>query len=202
MNTAGVIKMTTQRILSHFSKKTISMDAFTRGFRPWTQLILEWDVDYIGYAREEGQHEGYLDFHVTVEVREALVRTRKGETYKKTQKPGYKLTVTQDITFEDGEKERYMIHEESFQKDQLRKAVDAFQRELLTIQNWIEIAESRARIMPQHNDVFECHWCGWVTDIWSDDITCQGCGKRYWSERIWKGDRESTRDSTRKANAL
>jgi uncharacterized protein with PIN domain len=60
-----------------------------------------------------------------------------------------------------------------------------FQREVLNVQNWAEIAESRVRLMPNQNDIFECLHCGWVTDIWSDDITCQGCGKRYWSERMW-----------------
>ena len=87
-----------------------------------------------------------------------------------------------------GEKEweSYITYEESFQMGQLKKAFDAFQRELLNIQSWIEIAESRARIIPQGNEVFECFHCGWVTDIWSDDITCKGCGKRYWSDRLWK----------------
>ena len=170
------------------------MNAFTPELRPWNQVILEWDVDYTGYVREDGHNEGYLDFHVMVEIEEALVTARQEKSYKKVQRPRYKLAVTQETTFKSGKTESYIIYEESFQKDQLRKAVDAFQRELLTIQNWIEIAESRARIMPQHNDVFECQWCGWVTDIWSDDITCQGCGKRYSSERIWKGNRERTLD--------
>jgi len=186
--------MTNQPMLSEFTKETVSMDAFTLGFRPWNQVILDWGVDYTGYTREEGQNEGYLGFHILVELKEALVRGREEKTSKKVPRPGYMLTVTQEMTFEDGKTEQYIIHEESFPKDECKKAVDAFQRELLIIQTWIEIAESRARIMPQHNDVFECPWCGWVTDIVSDDITCQGCGKRYWSERMWKGNRERTGD--------
>jgi len=174
--------------------EAITMNAFTPELRPWNQLILDWNVNFTGYVREDGQKEGYVDFHVMVDLREALVRARQEKTYKKIQRPGYKLTVNQEMTFERGKTESYIIHEESFQKDQIKRAVDSFQRELLMIQRWIEIAESRARIMPQHNDIFECHWCGWVTDIWSDDITCQGCGKRYWSERIWKGNRERTVD--------
>ena len=178
--------MTNQLMLSQFTEKTISMDESTKGFRPWNTVILDWEVEYRGYSRGDSQQKGYLDFHVIVEMREALVSARKGNTYKKLERPGYKLTVTQERTFEGREQERSIVHEESFQKDQIKIAFDAFQREVINIQSWIKIAESRARIIPQENDIFECYCCGWVTDIWSDDITCQGCGKRYWSEKLWK----------------
>jgi len=59
------------------------------------------------------------------------VSARKEKTYKKVKRPGYKLTVIQEMTFEDGEKERYTIHEESLTKDQINKAFDVFQREIL-----------------------------------------------------------------------
>jgi len=40
--------------LSSLANKTVSMDEFTRGFRPWNNIILDWDVDYRGYARGDG----------------------------------------------------------------------------------------------------------------------------------------------------
>jgi Zn finger protein HypA/HybF involved in hydrogenase expression len=98
------------------------------------------------------------------------------------------MTVIQNIAFDGKECESNIAYEESFQMDQLKNAFDVFQRELLNIQCWVEIAESRARIIPQGNDEFECFHCGWVTDIWTDDIICPGCGKRYWSEMLYLPD--------------
>lgn len=163
------------------------MDKSTKDFRPWNNLILDWEIEYQGYSRKDDNHiEGYINFHVIVEIKEAVVKARAPKTYRKRNKPGYKLTIIQNIAFEGKEWESYVLYEESFQMDQLGKAFDVFQRELLNIQCWVDIAESRARIIPQQNDVFECFHCGWVTDIWSDDIICEGCGKRYWSERRWR----------------
>jgi hypothetical protein len=171
--------------LSAFSGKTISMDESTKDFRPWNRTILDWEIEYRGYNRGEDGPEGYIDFHVVVEINEAVIIARNPKTYKKVEKPGYKLSIFQNMAFEGKEWESYVVHEESFEKKKLKKAFDAFQRELMNIQCWVEIGESRARIIPQANDVFECFHCGWVTDIWADDIMCQGCGKRYWSERLW-----------------
>lgn len=80
-----------------------------------------------------------------------------------------------------------MVYEEEFLKDKRKKSLDAFERELMNIQTWKKIAESRFRLIPRGLDVFECKWCGWVTDVWRDDIMCEGCGKRYWSDKLWKG---------------
>lgn len=157
-----------------------------KDFRPWDQTILDWEIEYQDYSRKDDEGaEGHIDFHVIVEIREALVKDRYPKTCKKLKNPGYKLTIIQNIAYAGKEWESYIANEESFQMDQLRKAFDAFQRELLNVQCWVEIAESRARIIPKENDVFECIHCGWVTDIWSDDIICNGCGKRYRAERLW-----------------
>jgi hypothetical protein len=178
--------MTAQLDLSGFSERTISIDKSMKDFRPWNHLILDWEIEYQGYSRKDDEGaEGYIDFHVIVEIREAVVEARDPKTHKKLKKTGYKLTIIQNIAFPGKEWESLIAYEESFRMDQLRKAFDAFQRELLNIQCWVDIAESRARIIPQKNDVFECFHCGWVTDILDDDITCPGCGKRYWSERVW-----------------
>ena len=177
--------MTEQLMLSSFAQETISTGEFAKDFRPWNNLVFEWNVEYSGYARGDENPEGYVAYHVIFELTEALVLVRKPKTYKKIEKPGYRLTVTQNIKFEGRAWESFFVHEESFPKEHLRKAVDVFQHEILDVQTWIEIAESRARIIPQANDVFECFHCGWVTDIQADDITCPGCGKRYWSDKMW-----------------
>ena len=74
------------------------------------------------------------------------------------------------------------MREEAFKQAEIRKAFDAFQRELINIHSWIEIAESRVRLISSEKDAFECPFCGWVTDELDDDITCHGCGKRFWFE--------------------
>jgi len=180
--------MAEQLMLSSFSTKTISMDESTKGFRPWNNKVLEWDVKYQGYQMEKGI-ERYVDFHVLAQIREALVKLRKdSSSYKKIEVPGYKLTITQEIAIGGREWESGVVYEEAFPKDQLRKSFDVFRREVMNIQGWIEIAESRARIIPNKADAFECTWCGWATDVWADDILCKGCGKRYWSDRLWVGE--------------
>ena len=179
--------MPEQLMLSSFATKTVSIAEFTKGFRPWNNGILDWEIEYQGYFREDDEHEGYVEFHVIVEIREALVKVRKEKPFKKVDVPGYKIIVTQNMAFEAGEWENYIAYEESFTKDQLNKAFDVFQREILNIQDWIRIAESRARFIPKKEDVFECLFCGWVTDTWADDIICEGCGKRYWSDKLWGG---------------
>ena len=115
-----------------------------------------------------------------------LVKIRDPKTRKKVEMPGYRLLATQTVSYEGKEWDSSVVYEECFQKNQLKKAFDAFQREVLNINGWIEIAESRARLMPKRRDVFECPFCGWVTDVWSDDIMCDGCGKRFWSERLMR----------------
>jgi len=180
--------MSEQLMLSSFSTKTISMDESSKGFRPWNNNVFDWEVGYQGYYREEGKHEGYVDFHVLAEIREALVKVRKdNKTYRKIEVPGYKLIITQKMALTGREWESYVVFEEAFPKEQFRKAFDVFRREVLNIQGWIKIAESRARLMPDKGEVFECVFCGWVTDTWTDDILCEGCGKRYWSDKLWAG---------------
>jgi hypothetical protein len=183
--------MTTQPTLSDFAQKTISFGKAMRDFRAWNRVILDWDIAYQGYQRDE-QREGSVDFHVRVVIREALVRDP--QTQKKQRMPGYSLTIFQFIAFDGDRRDSQVVFEELFRADELPKAVDAFQQQVLNVQTWAEIAESRARVMPNQNDVFECFHCGWVTDIWSDEIVCEGCGKRYWSERMWsKGLRDAPR---------
>jgi hypothetical protein len=176
--------MTTQPTLSDFAQKTISFGKAMRDFRAWNRVILDWDIAYQGYQRDE-QREGHVDFHVQVVIREASVRLKDSQTQKMRKMPGYSLAIFQVIALGGDQSESLTVYEESFRINELPKAFDAFQQSVLTVQTWAEIAESRARVMPNQNDVFECFHCGWATDIWSDEITCEGCGKRYWSERMW-----------------
>ena len=55
---------------------------------------------------------------------------RNPKTYKKFETPGYKLTVFQNMAFEGKELESHIVHDESFENRDLKKAIDAFQREL------------------------------------------------------------------------
>jgi len=114
------------------------------------------------------------------------VTARDKKTYKKVKKPGYKVEIFQNVALPGQEWETYQCYEESFSKNKLDQAYDAFQREVLNIQTWIEVAESRAKLMPEGKAVFECMNCGWVTNQERDDIVCPGCGRRYWSEKLWK----------------
>ena len=177
--------MISQLDLSSFAEKAISLEESTKDFRPWDKTIIDWEIKYHGYVREEGGPKGFIECHVTVEIKESLIQIKNPKTHKKVTKPGYKLSVFQDVSFEGKGRENNIVYEEEFEKQDLKKAFDVFQRELLNVQGWVEIAESRARIIPKENDVFECIHCGWVTDILSDGITCEGCGKRYWSERFF-----------------
>ena len=63
--------MTNQLELSDFLGKTISMDELMGDFRPWNNVVLDWDIDYQGYQRDGEREECYLDFHVIVEIKEA-----------------------------------------------------------------------------------------------------------------------------------
>lgn len=179
--------MTDQLMLGAFCQKTIPVSEATKDLRPYNRVILNWEVDYRGFSsKEPDEPQGYLDFHIYVSIKESLIRIRDQKTGKKVERPGYKLTVAQDMAFEGQKWESYLVHEESFKQTEIRKAFDAFQRELLNIQGWIDIAESRAKFIPSGKDAFECPFCGWVTDELEDDITCYGCGKRFWSESLLK----------------
>jgi hypothetical protein len=182
--------MTEQLILSSFSQKTISFSEATKGLRPWNNLMLDWEVEYQGFSNGEmGEPQGYIDFHVAVEIVEALIRVKDQKTKKKIDRAGYKLIVLQNMALEGKEWESYIVYDEPFKKDEIKKAFDVFQREILNIQSWVEIAESRARLIPSGKAIFECWFCGWVTDKFNDDITCFGCGKRFWSDKLWRGEK-------------
>lgn len=173
-------------MLSSFEKDTISVSEATKDFRPWDRTIIDWEVEYQGYQRtEDGDQEGFIDFHIIVGIMESLVKARDKKSYKKIKVSGYKIIVTQNFALPGESWESWVLHVEEFKKKDISKAYDAFQRELLNIQTWIEIAESRANLIPFGKDAFECMHCGWVTDKISDDIMCPGCGKRYWSEKLW-----------------
>lgn len=60
---------------------------------------------------------------------------------KKVKRPGYKLLITQNTLLPEEDWETIIVYEEEFKQDQLNKAIDIFQRELLNIQSWILIAE-------------------------------------------------------------
>ncbi|MFC1895648.1 hypothetical protein ACFL0Q_03155 [Thermodesulfobacteriota bacterium] len=158
----------------------------TKDFRPRNNVIFDWEVEYRGYGRlEDYESEGPIDFHVMVQIIEALVKVKEPKTSKKKLTPGYILVVTLDVKFNDKKTESLIVYEESFLVEDLNKAFDVFQRELMNIHGWIIVAESRNRFIPPKKDIFECIFCGWVTDLWKDDILCQGCGKRFWSEKAW-----------------
>jgi hypothetical protein len=179
-------------MLTGFTKKAISLAQYNRehGIRGWNNLVYDWDVEFIGYQRsDDDSPQGYIKFHVIAEIVEVLVITRDKKNYKKTKVPGYKLTITQNMALPGHVCESLIVYEEDFMKNQFSKAIDAFQRELLNIQSWIEIAESRADLVPKNKDVFECPFCGWVKDSWQDDITCYGCGKRFWSKKLLQAQR-------------
>ena len=184
--------MISQLDLSSFSEKTVSLAESTKDFRPWDKTVIDWEIKYHGYVREDGGPKGFIEYHVTIEIKESVIQIKSPKTHKKVTKPGYRLSVFQDVSFESKVWENNIVYEEEFEKQDLKKAFDVFRRELLNVQNWVEIAESRARLIPKENDVFECIHCGWVTDIWSDDITCEGCGKRYWSERYFSVQKTKT----------
>ncbi|MFO7881177.1 MAG: hypothetical protein R6U52_01400 [Kosmotogaceae bacterium] len=183
----------TQSMLSSFADKHISLDEHNQqsGFRRWNSLIYDWEVEYQDYIRpDENWHdapEGYVETHVIVEITEALV-TARDKKYKKVKRPGYKLTVTQNrlLPGDEQEWESYTTLEEEYQKDKLNNCFSAFQRELLNIQIWIAVAESRAKLLPTNSETFECPFCGWATNTTSHDISCIGCGKRFWDSELFK----------------
>ena len=61
-------------------------------FRPWNRVILDWDIGYQGYQRDD-QREGPVDFQVRVVLREAMVRLKDPQTGKKRQMPGYRFCM-------------------------------------------------------------------------------------------------------------
>ncbi len=177
--------MTEQMMLSAYSQKTITMDQSIDGFRRWNRKIVDWDIDYRGYSTENGGD--FIDFHVAVELREAIVKVRveKGAGKKKVDRAGYRLTVFQAFVIGENEPEGFICSQEDFALYQKAKAVDVFEREIMNIQNWVMIAELRSELIPAAKAVFECPFCGWVTDTWSPDISCMGCGKRFWAKEMW-----------------
>ena len=156
-------------------------------FRLWDGTIIDWDVEFLGYTSSDNDdaRSGFVDFHLIVQVFEAYVSARDEKSYKKIEVPGYRVIVTENIAFPDEPWESWTIFEEGFTKNDLPKAIDVFQRELLNAQTIILVAESRAKLLPAGDAVFECPFCGWVTDTMKDDTTCLGCGKRFWSEKMW-----------------
>jgi hypothetical protein len=175
-------------MLTGFTRKTNSMGGHgkQREIQAYNNLVFDWDIDYQGYQRNDGDiPEGYIDFHLVIEIVEAIIKVRDEKTNKKVKRPGYKLTAYQNIVYPERQWQSYIIYDEEFKKEHLNKAFDVFQREVLNVQDWIAIAESRACLIPENKEAFECMFCGWVTDRMADDITCHGCGKRFWSEKIW-----------------
>lgn len=128
-----------------------------------------------------------MHFHVKAEIVEALVKCKVKKGRKKVMVQGYQFIIIQDMVSPGNNREKLIAYEQLFQKNQLREAFDVFQREIMNIQAWIRIAESRARFIHKKIDMCEYPFCRWVTDSWKDDISCGGCGKRFWSEKMWNG---------------
>ena len=158
-------------------------------FRLWDGVIVDWAAQFQGYASgdDDDGREGYIDSHLIVQVFEAYVSARDEKTYKWVEVPGYKVVVTENVALPGEPWEYWTIFDEGYKKKDLSKAIDVFQRELLNAQTIILVAESRAKLIPTGKAVFECPFCGWVTDSEDDDTTCMGCGKRFWGEKMWNG---------------
>jgi hypothetical protein len=165
-----------------------------RGFTQEEEFFT-WDYEYQDYSREEDSSwyeeyndipEGYIECHVVIELYEALVKVRD-KNHKIVARPGYKLIVAQSVAYPDRAWETFLIHDEEYPGKKFKTAIDDFMNHILTVQDWITTAESRAKLIPEKKDVFECMHCGWVTDKCKDDIVCHGCGKRYWSEKLMRG---------------
>ena len=60
--------------------------------------------------------QGYIDFHVVVEIVETLIRVKDQKTKKKVERPGYKLIVFQNMALEGREWESYNVYDEPFKK--------------------------------------------------------------------------------------
>lgn len=181
--------MTEQLMLSAFSRKTISMDEASRGFRRWNTVLLEWDVAFDDYVKEPGVKEGPVKRHVHIHLREALIKKYRKEH------PGYVVEVTSSNRAQFFRVDDYIDHQEQYLKKDYRKAVDAFQNAVLMAQDWIMIGEARASLISAGKAGFQCHNCGWVCeDLERTEFkdTCLGCGKRYWKMR---GDTDETKNN-------
>ena len=51
------------------------------------------------------------------------------------------------MAFPDSPRESWIVYDEEFRKDQFNRAFDVFMRELMNLQSWIVIAESRAALI-------------------------------------------------------
>ena len=60
--------------LSSFSEKTVSLAESTKDFRPWDKTVNDWEIKYHGYVREEGGPKGFIECHVTVEIKESVIQ--------------------------------------------------------------------------------------------------------------------------------
>ena len=104
-------------MLSSFSQKTISFSEATKDLRHWNNLILDWEVEYRGFSNDEmDELEGFIDFHVVVEIIEALIHVKDQKTGKKVERPGYKLIVYQNMAFESNNWESHIVYDETFTK--------------------------------------------------------------------------------------
>ena len=97
------------------------------------------------------------------------------------------MVVYQNVLMPGGDWDSYQVFGEEFVKDRLCTAVDAFMRETIIMQSWIEVAESRAKLIPADKAAFECPFCGWVTDSEDDDSTCLAAGNGFGAKRCGKG---------------
>lgn len=179
-----------QLMLSAFGKKTIPLSEYTKDFKPYNTIVLEWDIEYQDYCSEwqpMDMPEGVYDFRAAVVVKEALIKVRdmSVKSYKKKEVPGYKVVTEYSMLDPAGAWLVYDGHEKDFSKEELKKATDFFMEMVLRIEQWLCVPESRVKLIPAKKAEFECFNCGWVTDKWKDEIICEGCGKRFWSQKMW-----------------
>lgn len=177
----------TQLQLSNFVN---SLERAGRRRRGFSSQLLVWEVEYIDYQRSDPEIEavqGYVLSEARIELREALIRRWNPQARKKTQWPGFVVSVSKKITYPDGPVTNLkdcILNESKLSEK--TKAVDAFRNAVLNVESWILIAQARVRLIPRELDALECMGCGWVTDDASEDITCPGCGNKFWFGEAWR----------------
>jgi hypothetical protein len=175
-----------QLMLHSFKEKEISVEKATEDLKPYNNVILDWEIECKDFMSEDiGSDEGkIIKRHIKVVMKESLVKARN-EKGKRIEVPGYKVFSVEDV-YDDKDRlvDGFISLSEDFKEKDKKKATDCFMEYILTIQNWIMIAESRAKSKPDNKQQFECLNCGWCSEVPLEETefkdTCLGCGRRYW----------------------
>jgi hypothetical protein len=184
--------MAEQLMLSSFGKKTTTLSEVTTDLQPWNNVIYDWDIEFWGYGGGEfSEQEGHIQYTVNICIKEALVKLIDKKKKKRVEQPGYIVEGNADMLQPEGSSIEFDVYHKVYPKKDLAQAYDSFMDAVLVVQGMITIAESRAALIPIGKVVFECPFCGWCYDKDEDDTSCQGCGKRFWSEKLLRGESKS-----------